>query len=765
MIVNLKGDILGGVVSAFVALPLTLACGVLLFKGIPGFESLGINAAIFSAIIASLVTAFIGSHSLQISGPRVVTTLILWDFLYSFFQNNQNLFVNSLDYTYIFISLIMAIVVISGLFQILFSLLRLGKLIKFLPISVTMGISTTIGLIIISKQIPILFNYHGDNFFSTLFLNPLEIFEGTQTLLLLSISIFTIILLFSKDYISLLTSKINLNLGTIIPLLAPLIGVALFLATPLDSSDFFLNKVNIAFPDFRSIFMQKEQILLLFQDNIFKILSTSFSIALISSLSSLVSVSILESRISCRNKSTSIELLGQGLGNIASGFLGGTVSSGSEARGLSNYNAGGRTYLSAIIHSLTLIAVVSIFSGYLTYIPVVILSSLLIYTALTMISPLYALLKRGMCVCLNKEYKQIKECIKDTGYTLLIVIVMLLTAYIEDVSKAIIYGFATASIIFIIEMMKSSIFKVISADIHHSRKIRHEEAMMALKKEGRVIKIIELEGAIFFGTADSLRKTIENLDKDVNWVILDFRNVSEMDITGAEIIKLCIKENPNIGFSLSSIIEGDDSYQALCSVGLIGESELLWYSNADSALEHAEDEFLKSKNISPMLDSHKLSLHELSITKSLKNEYLDYLSKLVIEKDYKKGEYLFKESQPANELFLLRKGLVSIKTKEKKFEYDNKHSIDDRHEILYSSRRITFSAGVVFGEMAFFENNLHSVEAIAEDDVSVFIISRETFDYMGREHPVLVQQLLMEFCRHLSERLREVTKEVHILEN
>lgn len=756
MLKNLKGDILGGIVSAFIALPLTLACGVLLFKGISGFDNIGINAAIFSAIIASFISAFIGSHSLQVSGPRVVTTLILSDFLYNFYHTNIGILGN-IEFSTIFISLIMTIVVLSGIFQLIFSFFKVGELIKFLPISVTMGVSTTIGLLIILKQIPILFNYEEKDFFTTFLTSPTNIFNGLETVTLLCITIVMILLLFSKDFL-------NSKLSIFIPLLAPFLGIILFLSTSLDSSEFFLSKVNIVFPDFINIIGKSEVIFPLLKNNIADILLTSLSIALMGTLSSLLSVSILENKMSCRNKNTHIELKGQGIGNIVSGLLGGTTSSGSEARGLSNYNAGGRTPLSVIIHSLTLTAIVFIFNSYLIYIPVVILSALLIHTGMTMISPLFNLAKRGFSVCLSKPMKEIKECIKDTIQTFSIVLVMLITVYFENVSTSIVSGFAMASLIFIFEMMKSSIFKIISGNIHHSRKVRHEQASLYLKENGNKIKIIELEGAIFFGTADSLRKTIDSLNSDVKWLILDFKKVSEMDITGAEIIKLCIKENKAINFSLSNIIEGDDSYQALCSAGVIGEQNILWFSNTDLALEYTEDEFLKENNILPVLNSHKLNLDELSITKQLDIKSLTYLSEIVIEKEYKKGTYLFKESDKADELFLLRKGLVSIKTKEKKFDYDNKDFLDDNEEILYSSRRVTFSPGVVFGEMAFFENSFHSVEAIADENVSVYIIKRNDFKKMNEESPLLVQQLLFEFCKHLSLRLREVTKEVQLLE-
>lgn len=766
MLKSLKSDILGGIVSAFIALPLTLACGVLLFKGINGFDNIGINAAIFSAIIASFISAFIGSHALQVSGPRVVTTLILADFLYSFYHKNIDIINNFADISSIFIIQIMIIVVLSGIFQIIFSFFKVGELIKFLPISVTMGVSTTIGLLIILKQIPILFNYQGKEFFDIIISKPLSIFNGVETITLLSISVIIILLLFSKDIIN---SKLNINdkkfnPTIFIPLIAPFVGIVLFLFSSLDSKEFFLSEVNIVFPNFINIVDNLESILSLLKSNISDILLTSLSIALMGTLSSLLSVSILENKVSCRNKNTHIELKGQGLGNIISGLLGGTTSSGSEARGLSNYNAGGRTFLSVIIHSLTLLVIVFIFNSYLVFIPVVVLSALLIHTGMTMTSPLFNLAKRGFSICLSKPMKEIKECIKDTIQTFSIVLIMLITVYFENVSTSIVSGFAMASFIFILEMMKSSIFKIISGDIHHSRKVRHEEASLYLKKNGKKIKIIELEGAIFFGTADSLRKTIDSLNSDVKWLILDFKKVSEMDITGAEIIKLCIKENSNIRFLLSNIIEGDDSYQALCSAGVIGDNKILWFSNTDLALEYAEDEFLEDNQISSILNSHKLDLRELSITKELTAEYISYLLKIVIEKEYKKGSFLFKELDKADELFLLRKGLVSIKTKEKRFDYDNKDVLDDSHEILYSSRRITFSAGVAFGEMAFFENSSHSVEAIADEDVSVYIINRDEFNKISNDYPILVQQLLLEFCKHLSIRLREVTKEVHLLE-
>jgi len=514
MLKNLKGDILGGVVSAFISLPLTLACGVLLFKGIDGFDNIGINAAIFSAIIASFISAFIGNHAIQISGPSIVTTLILSDFLYNLYQKNLVNIGNQLELSYIFISLIVVVVVLSGIFQIVFSFFKVGELIKFLPVPVTMGVSTTIGFVIILKQIPILFNYQGNDFFNSFLTNATNAYNGYETIVLFAMAIIIILLLLSKDFINskfYTGTKRKFNITIFIPLLAPLIGIALFLLTSLDSKEFFLNKVNIVFPDYVNIVKNFESIIPILSDNISNILLTSFSIALMGIFNSLLSVRVLENKISCRDKRTHIELIGQGLANILSGLFGGAPSSGSESRSLSNYNAGGRTFVSAIAHSIAMIIIVFAFNNYLQFIPLVVLSALLVHTGMTMMEPFSYLVKRAFHTCRHNHIYEIKKCIKDTLQTFLIILVMSITVYFKDVSTSIVSGFAMASFIFILEIMKNSIFKIVSGDIYHSRKVRDYKAGLFLKENGNKIKIIELEGAIFFGTADSLRRIIDDL--------------------------------------------------------------------------------------------------------------------------------------------------------------------------------------------------------------------------------------------------------------
>ena len=736
---NLKGDLVGGVISALVALPLALACGILLFKGIDGLQQYGINAAFYTAIVGAIISAFVGNHSLQIGGPLVVTTLILSDFLIKVYEEIK---FDNIDVNMTLIVLMFTCVIITGLIQFIFAYLKAGKLIKFLPLSVTMGISTTIGMIIIVKQLPIIFNSNSTN--------------TSETLLLIFITLFILILMFSRDFIpnkEELIKKLKFNPFLLFPIVVPILATIIFFLFN-NNENLLLGNVNVEVPTL----IQNYEGFLSSYNYIFQflpeLLLTSFAIALMSSLSSLLSVSLLERKIKNRSHDTSIELKGQALGNILSGFLGGMPSAGTEARSLVNYYAGARTKVSVLINALTIFLVIFIFNNYLPLIPEIILSAILVYTGLIMSLPSIKLAKNLCGICLNKNHT--KNCIKDIVYTFSIIFIMLTTAFLSDITIAIVFGFAVASLFFIYEMMRNSNYTIIDARALHSKRERTFQAKECIQNNGELINIIELDGAIFFGTADSLRNTISSIKGKVKWVILDFKKINEIDITGSEIIKLCIEENKNLNFSLSHIREGDDTYQAFCSVGLIGKDGLKWFEYTDFALENVENLLLKSFNISTYLDKKVYDLEELNVTKNLNSTEQKILMRYLDIKSFKQGEYLYKEGELSNEVFFLREGSVTI--------WDEHDDELYNKSIISKTRRVTYSAGVVIGQMAFFDNEIHTVEALADLDISTYSLSKSNFEKLRREHPLVAEELMLQFCKHLSRRLKEITYEVQVLE-
>lgn len=737
---NIKGDFIGGVISALVSLPLALACGILLFKGIDDLQQYGINAAFYTAIVGGIISAFMGNHPLQIGGPLVVTTLILSDFLMNVYEKIR-IDVN-VDINMTLVVIMFTCVIFTGLVQLLFAYLKVGKLIKFLPLSVTMGISTTIGMIIIVKQLPIIFNVNSSN--------------TGETLLLIFVTLFILILMFSRDFIpnkEELIKKLNFNPFLLFPIVVPVLATLIFFLFN-DNEKLLLGNVNVAVPN---LIKNYEGFVNTFQyiyQFLPEILLTAFAIALMSSLSSLLSVSLLERKIRNRSQDTSIELKGQALGNIVSGLIGGMPSAGTEARSLVNYYAGGRTNLSVIINVATIFLVIFIFNDYLSLIPEIILAAILVYTGIVMSLPTLKLGRNLCTICFKRG--DVHKCIKDLVYTFTIIAIMLTTAFLTDITVAIVFGFAVASLFFIYEMMRNSNYTIINARTVHSKRERTFEAKECIQENGELVNIIELDGAIFFGTADSLRNTIKSIKDKAKWVILDFKKVTEIDITGVEIIKLSLEENKDLKFVLSHIRHGDDTYQAFCSIGLIGNDGLKWFEYTDFALEKVENLLLKEFNIPTYLDNKVYDLNELNVTRNLNKNEQEILMKYLDVQSFKKDEYLYKEGDFSDRVFFLKEGSVTVWDKHDQELYND--SLESK------TRRITYSAGVVIGQMAFFERQIHTVEAIADQDISTYVLTRDNFEKLREEHSDVAQELMLEFCKHLSRRLREVTYEVQVLE-
>ncbi|TLP35501.1 SulP family inorganic anion transporter [Arcobacter arenosus] len=737
-----KSDIIGGIISALVSLPLALACGLLLFSGFPELQQFGINAAFYTAIIGTLVTLFISNHSLQIGGPLVVTALILSDFLISVSSKIQVL---NPDILTLIFSLMFVCVIVTGLIQLIFAYFKIGNLIKFLPSSVTKGISTTIGIIIIVKQLPIVFNVESKNI--------------SETALLIFITVIMLSLLLLKNFNSikeLVNKRLPFNIFVYLPIIVPILGGIIFFLFS-SNSNLMLGNVKVELPNLNYNYESFLQSLTLIKAFLPEIFLTSFAIALMSSLSSLLSVNLLNNKpeIKSSKNNTSYELYGQGLGNILSGLFGGMPSAGTEARSLVNFEAGGRTRLSVVVNVITIFLFIFIFNDYLTYIPVIILSTMLIFTGIVMSMPTFFMVKKLYKNCSNNTKKQ--NCIKDVFYSFMIILVMLITAFISDITIAIVFGFAFASLLFIYETMKNSNFNILNRTMIQSKRERTTKAREFLQKNGKEISIIELDGSIFFGTADILRKTINSIDS--KYIILDFKKVTEIDITGADIIKQVIDENKidsKKSFIFSHIRFGDDTYEALCSADIIMPEVENWYEYTDLALEFAENRLLKENDIVESKYNQIIDLDSMSVARNLNKDEQKILLGYLDEKKFSKDEYLYKENDESDCIYFLRNGSVTVWDEHEEYFYEN--------STTSKTRRVTYSAGVVVGQMAFFEEKKQSVEAVADCDISTYVLTRVKFDKLLKEYPLVAQDLLLEFCKHLSRRLREITYEVQVLE-
>ena len=175
-----------------------------------------------------------------------------------------------------------------------------------------------------------------------------------------------------------------------------------------------------------------------------------------------------------------------------------------------------------------------------------------------------------------------------------------------------------------------------------------------------------------------------------------------------------------------------------------------FFSDTDSALEWAEEHLLvHSCQISDPCSAQ--GLEQMDITAGFTPEELEVLKGNLVRERYKKGERIISEGDTDRDLFILTKGVVSIKTQ-----------LKDSQRI---KRLLTYSPGVIFGEFSFLDGNPRSADVWAEENSELLRLRLSEFERLSKENPKITTKLVVNLARELSQRLRQASAEVRSLED
>ena len=366
-IIWLKHDLPAGLSVFLVALPLCL--GIALASGAPLYVGL------LSGIIGGLVVALVSGSQLAVSGPAAgLTTLV------------AATIISLGDYKVFLLS-----VIIAGLFQLALGLLKLGGVANYFPSSVIKGMLAAIGIMLISKQIPLAIGYDQPDFWTSGILNLFSSRNIASNLDNLNHKITRgaiIITIVSLIVLVLLQQSFAKKLKFIpAPLLVVLIGIITNMIFSNAAAHLSLKQTqlvnipsnilaNITFPDLTKIFSSTE------------IWKAGLTIGLLATLETLLCIEAID-KLDRRNRITPVnrELLAQGIGNITCGFLGAIPVTAVVVRGAANVDAGGRTKLSAFTHGLFLLLAVTLIPFLLNKIPYASLAAILLVTGYNLANP------------------------------------------------------------------------------------------------------------------------------------------------------------------------------------------------------------------------------------------------------------------------------------------------------------------------------------------------------------------------------------------
>jgi MFS superfamily sulfate permease-like transporter len=366
-IIWFKHDLPAGLSVFLIALPLCL--GIALASGAP------LYAGLISGIVGGMVVSLISGSQLAVSGPAAgLTTLVAASII-------------SLgDY-----KIFLLAVIVAGLFQLLLGLLKLGAIANYFPSSVIKGMLAAIGIILISKQIPLALGYDQPDFWTSGFIQlfSAENFLGnikyfnhhiTRGAILITAISLLILIVLQQPF----ARKLKIIPA---PLLVVIIGVITNLIFANTSSDFSLKPTqlvhipenifaDISFPDLSKLFSK----VAIWKDGII--------IGLLATLETLLCIEAVD-KLDKRNRITPInrELIAQGIGNMTCGLLGAIPITAVVVRGAANVNAGGRTKLSAFTHGLFLLLAVMLVPFLLNQIPYASLAAILMITGYNLTKP------------------------------------------------------------------------------------------------------------------------------------------------------------------------------------------------------------------------------------------------------------------------------------------------------------------------------------------------------------------------------------------
>lgn len=485
---NLRGDIFGGVTAAIVALPLALAFGV--------SSGAGAIAGLYGAIVIGFLAALFGGTPSQISGPTGPMTVIMATVFSSLTaadpQNGA--------------AMAFTVVLVGGLFQIVFGLLRLGKYITLMPYTVISGFMSGIGVIIILIELgPFLGHPSPPGVMAAVNQLPQHIQQADPAAV--GLGLLTLAIVFG------LPPRINRILPA--PLVALVVGtvVAVILfpaATPPRIGDIPTGLPALHWP---TLGAQQAR----------TVLGYGLMLATLGSIDSLLT-SLVADNITQTQHHSDRELIGQGIGNMASGLLGGLPGAGATMRTVINVKAGGRTPLSGIVHAGVLLVVVLGAADLTEAIPHAVLAGILIKVGIDIID--WSFLRRAHRVSL-----------KAAG---LMYGVLFLTVFV-DLITAVGVGVFIANLLTVQQMSEMQIRNVRAID-HDSDSALLSEAEKALLRQARSrVLLFHLSGPMSFGAAKGISQRVTMVNR-CEILILDLAEVSRLGVTASLAVENIVKE-------------------------------------------------------------------------------------------------------------------------------------------------------------------------------------------------------------------------------
>ena len=716
-------EIGAGATVALIVLPFCVSAGVLAYEPF-GRDYIGVGAAtgILCAVAGGVTGALVRSSSFVVNVPSAAMALIQASFVSSLlaaFGGNASAALAVMPLS----------VILAGVWQVLFAWSGLARAVKFTPYPVLAGFVTGLAVLTFAQQAPRFFGVSTLGQAAGVILRPDAI---PIAMPVFGIAVIALIRAAERWTPRLPAMLVGLVVGTTVwhgsETLLP--GLALgrtIGAVSLQQASLGLQLDLDALGHLASDAKVIQALLL-----------TSLTLAVLGTLDITFALRAAEN-LHDLPAAPRRNLAGQGASNMVSALTGGLAVTSSIGFSITNYESGGRTRLSTVSVALVLLIAAILAPSLIGGLPIVVLAAILLSISWKMWDRWVLALLRDMV------WARLAAARTRARRNAAIVAAVLCATVLGQPVVGALVGVLLSCLVFIIEMSRPVIHRQVSGAQLSSKRIRSQADRAVLREHGERLLVFELQGVLFFGNADDLASQIKEQEAGCRTMILDLRRVTDLDTSGATVVRQIARRCCDGSIRLI-IAAADDKYRELLHEALADVERVTLFPDLDSALEFAEEMVLAGDGARAGWTA--LALHETDLAGGLSENELGALSGCLKAVTYRAGEHLCRAGEPADKLWLIARGSVSVRIA----------------GASHARRIAALGPGTSVGEMGLLDRRPRSADVVADDDVEAYVLAADDFDRLLKAEPHLGQSLLATIARLTAQRLRATSEELRLQE-
>jgi SulP family sulfate permease len=530
-------DMLAGLTVGLVALPLAMAFAIA--SGVPP------QAGLYTAIVAGGLISALGGSRLQIGGPTGAFVVIVAGIVAKFGMSGLAL-----------------VTVMAGLILIVMGVTGLGYAVRFIPRPVTIGFTNGIALLIVSTQVKDFLGLRiGDApsaFVPRMSVLLKHLYTVSWPAVGLSLSTIVIVLALPR-----LTRRIP---GSIVAMLG-CTGFVALTGLPVETIGSKFGGIPTGLPPFGLPAVHISEM--------GPLLQSALTVALLAAVESLLSAVVADSMSGTRHNSN-VELVAQGIANLASPFFGGIPATGAIARTATNIRAGARTPVAGVVHALTLLIILIAAAPSARFVPLSTLAAVLFVVAYNM-----------------GEWREIGAILKLSGADIAVWAATFSLTVLADLTVAVEVGMVLAALLYIYRISQTTTVSRVTHDYIQDGRSH----ILQDKQVPWYAAILRIHGPFLFGATEKLAEATANLDTFPPVVIVRLRNMTAIDATGLHSLEVLAKRLRQAGRTLLLCGARDQPARFLQQADFI---ELVGRENV---LPHVEAALARAHEISAGFDS------------------------------------------------------------------------------------------------------------------------------------------------------------------